>query len=112
MTSDQKKTETKYKLKFMPEAKAEWDSLDGSVKAPLKQLLIKRLNEPHVPGGELTGNLRGCYKIKLRQAGYRLVYQVEDGELVVLVVAIDKRENAEAYKSALARILNIRASAE
>jgi mRNA interferase RelE/StbE len=49
--------------------------------------------------------LRGCYKIKLRQQGYRLVYQVEDGALVVLVLAIDKREDLAAYHSAVERLL-------
>jgi mRNA interferase RelE/StbE len=29
--------------------------------------------------------LAGCYKIKLLKQGYRLVYMVEDDELVVLV---------------------------
>jgi mRNA interferase RelE/StbE len=31
-------------------------------------------------------------KIKLRAAGYRLVYEVRDHELLVLVVAVGKRE--------------------
>lgn len=35
----------------------------------------------------------------------RLVYSVEDGALVVLVLAIDKREDMAAYRSALARLL-------
>jgi mRNA interferase RelE/StbE len=34
-----------------------------------------------------------------------LVYQVEDGELVVLVLAVDKREDMAAYKSAVLRLL-------
>jgi mRNA interferase RelE/StbE len=32
-----------------------------------------------------------CYKIKLRAAGYRLVYQVEDKTVTVIVVAVGKR---------------------
>ena len=39
------------------------------------------------------------YKIKLRNAGYRLVYQVKDKELIVLVVAVGKRERNEVYKA-------------
>ncbi|MFT0545881.1 type II toxin-antitoxin system RelE family toxin [Allopusillimonas ginsengisoli] len=45
-----------------------------------------------------------CYKIKLRKQGYRLVYNVEDGTLIVLVLAIDKREDLAAYRSALTRL--------
>ena len=39
------------------------------------------------------------YKIKLRNAGYRIVYQVKDHELIVLVVAVGKRERNEVYKA-------------
>ena len=52
----------RYTLKFVPAALAEWGALDGSVKANLKKLLAKRLDNPHVPGSELRGELRGCYK--------------------------------------------------
>jgi mRNA interferase RelE/StbE len=39
-----------------------------------------------------------CYKIKLRAIGYRLVYQVMDAEVVVLVLAVGKREGGVAYR--------------
>ena len=32
-----------YRLKFLPEAREEWNALDGSVKAVLRKLLKKRL---------------------------------------------------------------------
>lgn len=94
----------KYKLRFVPEALDEWRALDGSVKANLKKLLEKRLNNPHVPGGELHGPLAGCYKIKLRQHGAHLVYSVEDDHLLVTVVAVDRREDGVVYQSAVARL--------
>lgn len=94
----------KYRLMFLPEALAEYRAWDGSVRATVKKLLDKRLNEPHVPGGALHGDLSNCYKIKLLKQGIRLVYQVEDGQLVVLVLAVDKREDSLAYKSAMARL--------
>jgi len=55
------------------------------VKEVLRKLLKKRLQQPHLPGSELHRDLRHCYKIKLRQQGYRLVYHVQDDVLVVLV---------------------------
>lgn len=91
----------KYTLKFVPAALAEWGALDGSVKANLKKLLAKRLDNPHVPGSELRGELRGCYKIKLRRQGYRLVYQVDDDAIVVLVLGVGKREDGDVYQAAL-----------
>ena len=67
----------KYSLKFVPDALAEWQALDGSVKELLRKALKKRLAQPHVPGARPHGDLHGCYKIKLRKQGYRLVYLVE-----------------------------------
>ena len=58
----------RYRLKFLPDALDEWNALDGSVKEVLKKLLKKRLEQPRVPGAELHGDLRDCYKIKLRMA--------------------------------------------
>lgn len=78
----------------MPSAWAEWQALDGSVKEPLRKLLKKRLNNPHMPGAALHGELAGFYKIKLRKQGYRLMYGVEDDALVVMVMAVDKREDS------------------
>jgi mRNA interferase RelE/StbE len=78
--------------------------LDGSIKAPLRRLLRKRLDQPHVPGAALHGPLRGYYKIKLRKHGVRLVYGVEDDVLVVMVMAVDKREDNLVYESARARL--------
>ena len=57
----------RYRLKFLPDALDEWNALDGSVKEVLKKLLKKRLEQPRVPGAELHGDLRDCYKIKLRK---------------------------------------------
>jgi len=42
-----------------------------------------------------------CYKIKLKNAGFRLVYQVDDSRVVVIVLAVGKRENLTVYKVAL-----------
>lgn len=93
-----------YRLKFVPSAWIEWQALDGSVKEPLRKLLKKRLNNPHMPGAALHGELAGFYKIKLRKQGYRLVYGVEDDALVVMVMAVDKREDSAVYRAALSRL--------
>jgi len=95
----------KYRLLFLPSALKEWQALDGSVKEPMRKLLRKRLNSPHVPGGALHGALEGYYKIKLKKHGFRLVYGVEDDALVVVVMAVDKREDSVVYRSAVARIV-------
>ncbi len=98
-----RKAATKYRLKFVPDAWREWQALDGSIKQALKPLLAKRLQAPHVPGAQLHRELAGCYKIKLLKQGCRLVYMVEDDELVVLVLAVGKREDSAAYQAAAKR---------
>ena len=45
-----------------------------------------------------------CYKIKLRAAGYRLVYRVDGGEVRVTVVSIGLREKLQSYTWAQARL--------
>lgn len=94
----------KYRLQFVPSAWAEWQRLDGSVKEPLRKLLKKRLDNPHVPSAALHGALTGHYKIKLNKQGYRLVYGVQDDVLIVMVMAVDKREDSVVYQSAIARV--------
>lgn len=92
-----------YRLRFKVEAKREWDKLDTDIRKQFKKKLAERLAHPRVESARLSG-LRDCYKIKLRSAGYRLVYQVRDEELVVSVVAMGKRERNAVYKAAVKRI--------
>jgi mRNA interferase RelE/StbE len=55
-----------------------------------------------VPSAKLAGH-PDRYKIKLKSVGYRLVYEVRDGELIVVVVAVGKRERNAVYKAAAKR---------
>ncbi|SIO15660.1 mRNA interferase RelE/StbE [Sulfurivirga caldicuralii] len=88
-----------YKLAFHPQALREWKKLDGTLQTQLKKKLAERLKNPHVPSDRLTGH--PCrYKIKLRQSGYRLVYEVKDQQLIVVVLAIRKRERSQIYRQA------------
>ncbi len=91
-----------YELSFHPDALEEWGKLDKSVRDPFKKKLEERLANPRVPAAKLSGE-KDRYKIKLRNAGYRLVYEVRDAELVVLVVAVGKRERNAVYKAAVKR---------
>lgn len=94
---------TTYNLDFFKDAKKEWDRLDKSVRAQFRKKLTQRLANPHIPSARLSG-MANCYKIKLRSAGYRLIYQVEDETITVVVVAIGKRERNEAYVEAKRRL--------
>ena len=92
-----------YSLEFHELALKEWKKLDGSIKAQFQNALSKRLKTPHVPSARLRGDLQNTYKIKLRDVGYRLVYEVIDQQLVVMVIAIGKGDRNEAYQSSVKR---------
>ena len=92
-----------YKLEFKRSALKEWNKLNSTLQQQLKKKLAERLKIPHVAPDRVLG-VDNVYKIKLRQSGYRLVYQVLDDVVVVTVLAVGKRERNEAYKKALKRL--------
>jgi mRNA interferase RelE/StbE len=92
-----------YSLEFKESALKEWHKLDGAIRAQFKKKLAERLERPRVASARLSGMI-DCYKIKLKNAGYRLVYQVNDKRIIVIVVAIGKREYLAVYRSADGRL--------
>lgn len=88
-----------FELGFVDDALAEWRKLDGSVREQFKRKLEERLANPQVPSAKLSGH-PNRYKIKLRTVGYRLVYEVRDEQLLVVVIAVGKRERKAVYKAA------------
>ena len=88
-----------FELGFLDEALKEWKKLNNNVRDQFKKKLAERLINPRVPSSKLSGQ-KDRYKIKLRSIGYRLVYEVRDNELIVVVIAIGKRERNAVYESA------------
>lgn len=92
-----------YKLAFKEEALKEWRKLDNNLKKLFKKKLVERLENPKVEASRLNG-MKNYYKIKLRSAGYRLVYEVRDSEIIIVIIAVGKRERNLVYKLAAKRI--------
>uniref|UniRef100_UPI00272ED426 type II toxin-antitoxin system RelE family toxin n=1 Tax=Geoalkalibacter sp. TaxID=3041440 RepID=UPI00272ED426 len=92
-----------YSLEFKKSALKEWRKIDEPIRRQFKKKLSERLVRPHVESARLRG-MPNCYKIKLKNAGYRLVYQVDDQRIVVVVVAVGKREGLQVYKIAEQRM--------
>jgi mRNA interferase RelE/StbE len=86
-----------YRLKFLPSAFKEWQKLDGQVKKFFKKKLTERLENPHSISDKLR-NFSSHYKIKQRSTGYRLVYEVMDKEITVMVIVVGKRDKGAVYK--------------
>lgn len=92
-----------FKLRFKEEAWKEWNNLDNSIREQFAKKLATLKENPHIESAKLN-NMKDCYKIKLKKAGYRLVYEVRDQEVVIIVVAIGKRERNAVYKIAVKRL--------
>jgi len=91
-----------FELRFKDEALREWHKLGKTLQTQFKGKLAERLENPHVPASRLHG-AANRYKIKLRASGYRLVYEVRDRELVVVVIAVGKRDRGRVYSAAAKR---------
>ena len=92
-----------YKLHFIKKSKKEWDKLNATVKEQFKKKLAKRLVEPIVPSDKLSG-YENVYKIKLRSSGFRLAYEVREDKVIIVVLAVGKRENNDVYDALKSRI--------
>ena len=104
MSSSLKPKEAKsYDLEFDVRARKEFAKLDSSLQLQFARKLKERLAQPRVVKDQLSG-MADCYKIKLRSAGYRLVYRVVEHRVVVIVIAVGKRERSAAYDAARSRL--------
>ncbi len=87
-----------YELGFLDAALKEWQKLDHNTRTQFKKKLAERLIDPMSLRRDFQVVSR--YKIKLRVIGYRLVYEVRDEALIVIIVAVGKRERNAVYKVA------------
>lgn len=68
----------------------------------IQKKLTERLQNPEIPADSLKG-FQNHYKIKIRNSGYRLAYEVDKKEISVYVIAVGKRDRSSVYKSASKR---------
>jgi mRNA interferase RelE/StbE len=96
---------TTYKLVFDGSAEKEFRKLGATIKQQFKKKLGERLLHPHIAADRLYG-FENCYKIKLRSVGYRLIYQVREETISVIVISVGKRDSGkdDAYSAAKRRI--------
>jgi mRNA interferase RelE/StbE len=91
-----------YNLEFLPSALKEWQKLGATVRDQFKKKLEERLKSPAVRAAQLRG-APDLYKIKLRASGYRLVYRIDDDRLIVVVIAVGKRDKSSVYRKIAGR---------
>ena len=91
-----------YELEFKNTALKEWKKLGSTIRKQFKKKLAEVIENPHIQSAKLSG-ANELYKIKLRQVGYRLVYEVNDSIVTVTVISVGKRNKGTIYKAAMTR---------
>lgn len=79
-----------YEILIKPSAVKEIEKLSRDVRAAIGEK-IDRLSETPRPSG--CAKLKGEDLYRVRAGGYRIVYQIQDKKLVVLVVRVGDRRD-------------------
>jgi len=93
----------KYKVQFIPEAKDDYNNLDGSVKKDVNKKIDELENNPflgHKLGNKFNIDLTGFFKIYVHSKKYRIVYRLlsETQIEIIEIWGIGKREKEEIYR--------------
>ena len=100
-------------VKELPEVQEDLNKLDISKRKQVLKALDRVRQNPLSQnegvygkplGNKCNVNLTGCYKIKLRDAGIRIVYRLQRTEHGMEIVIIGMHESAEVYDLAAKRI--------
>jgi mRNA interferase RelE/StbE len=96
-----------YELKFHQEVQKDLDRLDNNIRKLFAKKLRQILQNPDI--GKDLGNknnlgLAGLKKVYFDNKRYRIVYKVEQEEIIVYVIAVGKRDNMQVYKKANERV--------
>ena len=84
-------TGPRYELRFRPAALRQLRKLDSQIARRIKSTTETLRTEPRPPGVKALTGQRGW--LRIRVGDYRIVYEVRDSELVVLVIQIGHRSH-------------------
>ena len=95
-------SKAKYSIEYHPKVvEDDIPKLDEKIKDIIERKIDKLTEEPGL-GTALRGKLAGCHRLKISK--YRIVYRLYDEKLIILVIAIGKRDNLFVYKTVEKRI--------
>ena len=80
-----------YSLRIKPSAAREIEDVDGRADRRRVVARIERLAEEPRPRGSVE--LAGGERYRVRQGRYRIVYEIRDAELIVLVIGVGDRRD-------------------
>ena len=101
-------------VKYLPEALKDLRKLDGNQRLIIRKAICKVSKNPYPInkggygkplGNKNNTNLSGFLKVKLRNAGLRIVYQLIEEDEIILIIVTGIREDEEVYKLANKQIL-------
>jgi mRNA interferase RelE/StbE len=82
-----------YELNFLSSAKKEFKKLDTPAQKIIKEKLLLLVTNPDALKNNikaLKGEYKGKFRLRIHQ--YRVVFQVKDKELIIIVVRIGHRK--------------------
>lgn len=95
----------KYNIELLEDVvKIDLKKIDSSIRKRIFDKLNELSNKIDI-GKPLSSPLKGLYK--LRVGSYRIVYKIIKNKVIILVIAISKREDLEVYKTSEKRIHNL-----
>ena len=80
----------KYKLRIKPSAAKELESIPKKDRSKIVSKIRSLADDPRPPGSQ---KLSGDEKYRIRQGVYRILYLIEDDELIIIVVRIAHRRD-------------------
>ena len=104
-----------WRYEFTADARKDFESLDTHHRKIVIKALDKIILNPlprtlggyGIPLGNKHGfDLKGCCEVKLRGQNLRVIYKLENKKMIMMNIAIDKRGDFEAYRSAYNRTRN------
>lgn len=102
----------KWNIEYIKEAQRDLKRLDSYNRKIILKAIDKTAERPLPPpdgigkplGNHASSKLSGYYKIKLRELGYRVVYQMMTAGDIMRIIIISIRDDEAVYKEAERRI--------
>ena len=89
-----------YKVDYSPTAKKALSKLDKVVRQRIQKWIEKNLEgceNPRIYGDALEGELRTFWRYRI--GDYRLIAEIKDDQVIILIVGVDKRNDIYKKKS-------------
>jgi mRNA interferase RelE/StbE len=80
-----------YRIEFTRPALKEYEKLDSVTKQRVSDEVVGLVSNPRPPGCKALQGYKSVYRIRIGK--FRVIYEVRDKVLVVLVLRVAKRDN-------------------